>query len=74
LRGNESSPAADDFEDIVVEYLRDMNDGDGVDRDALITTIIDEYDVDKEVVLKAIEDALMSGRCYESGENELMPI
>ncbi|MFB6255080.1 MAG: hypothetical protein ABEI06_10780 [Halobacteriaceae archaeon] len=73
-RNGESSPEADEFEEIVVEYLRDMNDGDGVNRDELISTIIDEYDVTQEVVENAIEDALMSGRCYESGENELTPI
>ncbi|MFB6187487.1 MAG: hypothetical protein ABEI86_11550, partial [Halobacteriaceae archaeon] len=36
-RNGESSPEADEFEEIVVEYLRDMNDGDGVNRDELIS-------------------------------------
>lgn len=65
---------ANSLEDVVIEQMTTMGNGNGVDRDALIEAIVSDRDVDAEAVESAIQDALMSGRCYESGENELTPI
>lgn len=66
--------STDSLEDVVVEAMIEMGDGDSVDRAALINHVASNRDVDTETVESAIQDALMSGRCYESGEDELTPI
>ncbi|MFB6146954.1 MAG: hypothetical protein ABEJ08_04635 [Halobacteriaceae archaeon] len=69
-----AAPDPDELEDVVVEYMRDLDDGSGVDADALSAAIRDDYDVTPGDVEEAIQGALMSGRCYESGDDELTPI
>jgi len=64
----------ENLEDAVVETMQDLGDGAGADRDELVQTVMDEHGVDQDAVEDAIDDALMSGRCYESGENELTAI
>jgi len=64
----------EDLEDLVVERMRALADGGGADRSTLVEGIAEERDVDPAAVEDAIQAALMSGRCYESGEDELTPI
>lgn len=63
-----------DLEDAVVEHMRDLGGGDGVARTALVEAVAETHGVDPEAVEDAVQEALMSGRCYESGEDELTPI
>ncbi|AKH98129.1 hypothetical protein [Halanaeroarchaeum sulfurireducens] len=70
-----SADAADvDLEDVVVETMGELDDGDGAPRDELVTAVADEYDVPAADVEDAIQDALMGGRCYEPTEDRITPI
>ena len=72
----EDVTASDDvpLEDVVVERMQSMADGTGVARSELVAAVADERGADADAVEDAIQDALMSGRCYESGDDELTPI
>ncbi|GAB3035171.1 hypothetical protein [Natronobiforma cellulositropha] len=63
-----------DVESLVVETMRDLDDGDGADRATLIETITADAGVDEAAVEEAIEDALMGGQCYEPDDETLKPI
>lgn len=63
-----------DLEDTVVQTMRDLGDGTAVDRSTLVETVVEGTGVDEPAIEEAIQDALMSGRCYESGDDELTPI
>jgi hypothetical protein len=63
-----------DLVDAVMEAMERLDDGDGADRDALVSTVTDEHDVTREEVENAIQDALMSGRCYEPADGTLKSI
>ncbi|MGB9987828.1 RPA family protein [Salarchaeum japonicum] len=63
-----------DLEDFVVDTMDDLDGGDGVDRDEVIRTVVEATDADSGDVEDAIQSALMSGRCYESGEDTLKAI
>jgi RPA family protein len=67
-------PAPENLENTVMEVMRGMNDGDGVERERLLAGVVDSYDVTPADVEDALQDALMAGRCYESGEETLKPI
>jgi RPA family protein len=73
---SEQSPPSDetDLEDLVIERMHHLGGGEGVERSALIEDVTSSEDIDEDAVLEAIQAALMSGRCYESGEDELTPI
>ena len=45
-----------------------------VERDQLLAAVVNRYDVTPADVEDALQDALMAGRCYESGEDTLKPI
>jgi hypothetical protein len=62
------------LEETVMETMRELNEGDGVGRETLLAAVVDDYDVTPADVDDALESALMSGRCYESGEDTLKPI
>jgi RPA family protein len=64
----------EDLEDAVMEQMREMGDGDGVERDTLMAAVVQDYDVTPADVADALESALMAGQCYESGEDTLKPI
>ena len=81
----ESEPPADtegsadnadeiDLETLVIEQMRELDDGDGADREALIDAVSTAADADAAAVGEAIQDALMSGSCYEPTEGRLKPI
>jgi len=63
-----------DLEDAVVEAMRDLDTGDGADRDAVIERVSEEHGADPADVEDAIQDALMSGTCYEPGDGLLKAI
>ncbi|MFB6119619.1 MAG: RPA family protein [Halobacteriaceae archaeon] len=66
--------AEEDLQDLVVEYMTEMGDGGGVPRGDLVAAVTEDYDVSAEAVEDAVQDALMAGQCYESGDDELTPI
>ena len=69
------SPAADvDLETAAVDAMAALDDGDGADREAVVSAVVDDYGADTGAVEDAIQDALMSGKCYEPGEGVLKPI
>ncbi|MFB6136504.1 MAG: RPA family protein [Halobacteriaceae archaeon] len=70
----EASAEAVDLEDAVVDAMRSVGDGDGAEREAVVDSVAAEYGVAEADVEDAIQDALMAGRCYESGEDTLTPI
>jgi RPA family protein len=63
-----------DLEDYVVEPMSELDDGDGARREEVVATAADERDADEGEIVDAIQDALMSGRCYESGDDHLKAI
>ncbi|ADQ67465.1 hypothetical protein [Halogeometricum borinquense] len=68
-------PAEDvDLEVAVVDVMADLDDGDGADHDAVVSTIVEQYGADADAVEDAIQDALMSGKCYEPSEGTLKSI
>jgi hypothetical protein len=63
-----------DLEQAAVSMMNELDDGDGATREAVINEVVDMHDVSPDAVESAIQSALMSGRCYESGENALKAI
>ena len=63
-----------DLTDAVMETMERLDDGDGADRDAVVSTVTDEHGVAPDGVEEAIQDALMSGRCYEPTDGTLKSI
>ncbi|UPV74480.1 hypothetical protein M0R89_00060 [Halorussus limi] len=72
--GGEEAEAPANLEDTVMDQMRELNDGDGVERETLLAAVVQDYDVTPADVEDALEAALMAGRCYESGEETLKPI
>jgi RPA family protein len=80
--GNESEEVESDdeeegsvnVEDRAMDAMRELADGDGADRNAVVERVSEEYGVDSEAVEDAIESALLSGRCYEPQEGVLKSI
>ena len=67
-------PASSTSPPVAVETMRDLDDGDGADREAVTAAVADEYGADPADVDDAIEDALMGGQCYEPTEGTLKAI
>ncbi|GGL54260.1 hypothetical protein [Halocalculus aciditolerans] len=63
-----------DLEDVVIDEMQALDDGDGADRDELVRTLVESSDAGEDEIEDAIQSALMSGRCYESGEDHLKAI
>ncbi|MFC7238846.1 hypothetical protein ACFQS4_11525 [Saliphagus sp. GCM10025317] len=73
--GDEETDLEDvDLQDLVVETMTDLDDGEGADRSAVIDTVTDETGADEDDVEEAIDDALMGGQCYEPGDGKLKAI
>jgi RPA family protein len=67
--------AADvDLDAFVMDAMRDLNEGDGVDRGVLLEHVSDETGADTDAVEDAVQDALMGGQCYEPDDGVLKPI
>lgn len=71
---SEGGETPDDLEDAVMDRMQELDEGDGVEREALLAAVVQQYDVTPADVDDAVEAALMDGRCYESGEDTLKPI
>ncbi|MCU4742532.1 hypothetical protein [Natronoglomus mannanivorans] len=68
-------PAEDvDLQEYVVDTMRELDDGSGADRTAIVETVAEETGADEDDVDDAIEDALMGGQCYEPDDETLKPI
>jgi hypothetical protein len=63
-----------DLEDAVMETMEEIDEGDGADHDELVDTIVESHGVAADEVEEAIQDALMSGRCYEPSDGTLKSI
>ena len=64
----------DDLQAAVVDLMDELDDGSGIDRDALIETATERFGVDEDDVEDAIQEALMDGQCYEPDDETLKPI
>ncbi|WP_340099281.1 hypothetical protein [Salinibaculum salinum] len=63
-----------DLGEVTIEVMEDLDDGDGADRETLVETLVDRYDIDPDDVENAIQNALMDGRCYEPDDSTVKPI
>lgn len=63
-----------DIEAVLLDLMRDLDDGDGADRETLVDQVSDAAAVSPEAVEDAIQDALMDGQCYEPDGGKLKPI
>ncbi|WP_299236791.1 hypothetical protein [Natronomonas sp.] len=63
-----------DLVDAVMDAMKDLDEGEGADREALIDAVADERGVSADAVEESIQEALMSGRCYEPSDDALKPI
>jgi RPA family protein len=70
----ETDPSDVDLEAAAVSVMAELDDGDGADREAVLAAVVDEYGVDPDAVEDAIQEALMSGQCYEPSEGTLKAI
>ena len=60
--------------DATLEIMAELDSGDGVASEELIATVANQHDVEKEKVEQAIQDALLTGQCFEPKEGVLKPI
>ncbi|ELY84784.1 RPA family protein [Natrialba taiwanensis] len=63
-----------DLQAHVVDTMEDLDDGDGADRTELIETVAADTGTSEADIEDAIQDALMGGQCYESGDETLKAI
>jgi RPA family protein len=70
----ESADAEAPVEDVLLETMRELDDGDGAPRSELIGTVVDRTGTDEPTVEDAIQEALMGGQCYEPEDDRLKPI
>ena len=63
-----------DPETAVVTAMQDLDDGDGADREAVVERVVDEHGLAPEEADDGIQEALMSGECYEPDDDTLKPI
>lgn len=66
--------SADELEDAVIETMKAEGGEDGIDRSVLVDELQAEYGATEDDIEEAIQDALLGGRCFESGEDRLKPI
>ena len=70
----EADPDDVDLEAAAVETMGALDEGDGADRAAVVEAVVSEHGTSEAAVEDAIQDALMSGKCYEPTEGVLKPI
>ena len=51
-----------------------LDDGDGADRTAVVEAVASDHGASEDEIEDAIQDALMSGKCYEPTDGVLKPI
>ncbi|MFC7098103.1 RPA family protein [Halobaculum marinum] len=69
-----AAEAPDDLEAAVVDLMSELDDGDGADKEAVVAAAVDRYGVDAADAEDAIDDALMSGQCFEPTDGTLKAI
>ncbi len=62
------------LDEAVMDAMTDLDGGDGADQEELVATVAERTGASTEEIDAAIEDALMSGRCYEPADGVLKPI
>ena len=78
--GSDSTPEAADADgetggqQALLAVMRELDDGTGADRAAVVTAMVDRHDLSESEVGDLIEDALMDGQCYEPDESTIQPI
>ncbi|MFC7154699.1 RPA family protein [Halomarina halobia] len=78
--GRSDEPAGDepaeefDLEEVLLATMRELDDGDGAPREELIGRVADATGAGEDEIEDAIQDALMSGQCYEPSDDRLKPI
>lgn len=72
----DEEPQAEDTDMVgaVIDVLQQQDTDDGVKRGTVITAVVEETGASETAVEEAIEEALLSGRCYEPKEDRLKPI
>ncbi|MFC6835679.1 hypothetical protein [Halomarina ordinaria] len=70
----ESEPADVSVDEVLLATMRELDDGDGAPRDDLVAQVADATAASPDEVEDAIQDALMSGQCYEPSDGRLKPI
>jgi RPA family protein len=65
---------AADLEEAVMEAMETVGDEEGAEREAIVAAVVEGHGADPAAVEAAIEDALMSGRCYEPADGTLKAI
>ncbi|PSQ10848.1 hypothetical protein BRC93_07745, partial [Halobacteriales archaeon QS_5_70_15] len=63
-----------DLDEVTVEVIEELDDGDGADREAVVSTVAERHGFDPDEVAGALEDAMMSGRAYEPSDGRLKAI
>jgi len=63
----ESETTDVDLESAVVEIMGELDDGNGADTEAVMAVAVDRHGADPAAAEAAIQEALMSGQCYEAG-------
>lgn len=71
---SEIETETEDIESLLLDQMGALDDGDGADRETLIERVRERAGVSAEVVEDTIQDALMSGKCYEPDGETLKPI
>jgi len=69
-----SGEEAADLEAVLIAEMDALDDGEGAPRAELVTRVQDRTGVSEADVDGAIEEALMSGQCYEPTDDRLKPI
>ena len=64
---DDPDPTDVDLQSAVVEIMGELNDGDGADREEVMAVAVDRHGADPAAAEEAIQEALMSGQCYEAG-------
>ncbi len=70
----DDEPEEIDVMSVLLETMRELDDGDGADRETLIDRVSEAAGVSETAVSEAIQDALMNGQCYEPDDDTLKPI
>jgi len=60
--------------DVLMEQMEQLDDGSGAPREELVAAVTEATGADEAAVEEAIEDALMSGRCYEPDDDRYASI
>ncbi|WP_267639769.1 hypothetical protein [Haloarchaeobius amylolyticus] len=71
----DEEPAEDvDLDDYVMEVMKELDDGDGADREELVEQVVADTGSAEADVEDAIQNALIGGQCYEPDDDTLKPI